>query len=55
MNRIALLLFVGLSACAGKQPLRVDCERRLVPINEPVEQIDSSRREAEPKEEGRQQ
>ena len=54
MNRIALLLLVGLSACAGKQPLSVDCERRLVPINEPVEQIDRSR-EAESKGEGRQQ
>jgi hypothetical protein len=55
MNRMAVLFLVALSACAGKQPLRVDCERELVPINEPVEQIDSSRREPQPKEEGRQQ
>jgi hypothetical protein len=54
MNRMAVLFLVALSSCAGKQPLRVDCERRLVPINEP-EQIDSSRREPQPKEEGRQQ
>jgi hypothetical protein len=47
MNRIALLLLVALSACAGKQSLRVDCERRLVPINEPVEQVDGGRRKEE--------
>ena len=52
MIRLLLLLLVTLSACAGKQPLRVDCERRLVPINEPIEQSDDSRLEAQPREEG---
>jgi hypothetical protein len=53
MIRILLLLLVGLSACGGKQRLRVDCERRLVPINEPTEQIEDSRHETQPQKEGR--
>jgi hypothetical protein len=34
---IALFMAVALSACAGRQPLKVDCDRRLVPINAPVQ------------------
>ena len=47
MIRILLLLLVTLSACGGSKPLRVDCERRLVPINKPVAQIDESQSEAQ--------
>jgi hypothetical protein len=53
MIRILLLLLVALSACGAQQPLRVNCERRLVPINEPIEQIDDSRLDAQPQDEGR--
>jgi hypothetical protein len=53
MIRILPLLLVAVSACGGNQPLRVDCERRLVPINEPIEQTDDSRLEAQPQENGR--
>ena len=53
MIRILLLVLVAVSACGGHQPLRVNCERRLVPINEPIGQIDDSTREAQPQDEGR--
>jgi hypothetical protein len=54
MNRIVVLLLVALSGCAGKQPLSVECERRLVPINEPIEQLDDEEPETPPEAEGRQ-
>jgi hypothetical protein len=54
MYRKALLLLVAvMSACAGNQPLRVDCESRLVRINGPVEQIDDAQRELQPEEDER--
>jgi hypothetical protein len=33
---VVLLLTVLMAACGGKRALRVDCERRLVPINMPA-------------------
>ena len=54
MYRTVLLLLVAVvSACAGKQPLRVDCESRLVRINESVEQIDDAQRDSLSEEEER--
>ena len=35
VRAILLVVVVAVSACAGRQPLEVDCDRRLVPINEP--------------------
>lgn len=52
-RKVLLLLAAVLSACAGKQPLRVDCESRLVRINEPVEQIDDAQRDSQSEEEER--
>jgi hypothetical protein len=34
MRALLLVMVVAVSACAGRQPLQVDCDRRLVPINE---------------------
>jgi hypothetical protein len=53
MIRTLLLLLVAVSGCGGNQPLRVDCERRLLPINEPIEQTDDSRLEPQSQEKGR--
>lgn len=52
-RKVLLLLVAVVSACAGKQPLRVDCESRLVRINEPVEQIDDAQRDSQSEEEER--
>jgi predicted small lipoprotein YifL len=51
MNRLALLLFVAMTGCGGKQPLRVDCDDRLVPINGTIEEIDDARSKSQPEEE----
>ena len=53
-RNVLLLLVAVVSACAGKQPLRVDCESRLVRINGPVEQIDDAQRESQPEADERQ-
>lgn len=52
-RKVLLLLVAVVSACAGKQPLRVDCASRLVRINEPVEQIDDAQRDSQSVEEER--
>lgn len=52
-RKVLLLLVAVVSACAGNQPLRVDCENRLVRINEPVEQMDDAQRDSQSEEEER--
>lgn len=37
MRAILLFALLAIGACAGTQPLKVDCNQRLVSINDPLE------------------